>query len=269
MMNRGFLAAGALLVLANGAILANVARNRAGNPDAVVRLSEREARAFMPPEDQTELMLILRLEWQTALGPDGEDTWFDRARLEALGVTGLPADGDTTSGDRWLGGERVGYAVLELAGPAWDRWQALKQAQRDSARARRDSSLVVATPDAEAHQHGPAAPKPAGARASRLMAVDIGPDPLALRAKYPDRSRYLILPANYRADFIPPTRDSSGVVTTPSRTTGRITQILPGTLLVPEPLRDSLLGLGAGKPDSTTHYEFTMKVGKRWEAWVE
>ena len=45
MINRGVLAAGALVVLANGAILANVARNRGGNPDAVVRLSEREAQA--------------------------------------------------------------------------------------------------------------------------------------------------------------------------------------------------------------------------------
>ena len=46
MINRGVLAAGALVVLANGAILANVARNRAGNPDAVVRLSEREAQVL-------------------------------------------------------------------------------------------------------------------------------------------------------------------------------------------------------------------------------
>ena len=74
MINRGVLAAGALVVLANGAILANVARNRAGNPDAVVRLSEREAQAYLPPDEQAELMLILRLRWQTALGPAGEDT---------------------------------------------------------------------------------------------------------------------------------------------------------------------------------------------------
>ena len=101
------------------------------------------------------------------------------------------------------------------------------------------------------------------------MAVDLGPDPAALRAQYPDRSRYLILPANYRADFSAPVRDSSGTITAPGRVTGRITQLLPGTLAVPQPLRDSLLGLGAGAPDSTTHYEFNLKVGKRWEGWVE
>ena len=45
MINRSVLVAGAALVVSNGAILVNVARNHAGNPDAVVRLSEREARA--------------------------------------------------------------------------------------------------------------------------------------------------------------------------------------------------------------------------------
>ena len=85
MINRGLLVAGAVLVFANGAILLNVARNRAGNPDAVVRLSEREAQAYLPPDEQAEVMLILRLQWQTALGPNGEDTWFTRERLEALG----------------------------------------------------------------------------------------------------------------------------------------------------------------------------------------
>ncbi len=42
MTTRGVLVAVAVLLLANGAILVNVARNRAGNPDAVVRLSQRE-----------------------------------------------------------------------------------------------------------------------------------------------------------------------------------------------------------------------------------
>jgi len=262
MINRSVLVAGAVLLLANGAILVNVARNRAGNPDAVVRLSEREARAFMPPEKETEMMLLLRLEWQTALGPDGADTWFDRARLEALGFKDLPAEGDTASGPRWLAGERVGYAVLELAGPAWERWVAVEQARRDSLKG---GPSLEPTP----HHGGPPPRVPPGTRASRLMAVDLGLDPAALRGQYPDRSRYLILPANFRADFAPPQRDSAGVVTAPARITGRISLILPGTLLVPEPLRDSLLALGAGAPDSTTRYEFTVKVGKRWEAWVE
>jgi Domain of unknown function (DUF4824) len=266
MINRGVLAAGALVVLANGAILANVARNRAGNPDAVVRLSEREAQAYLPPDEQAELMLILRLRWQMALGPAGEDSWFTRERLEALGFPGLPAEGDTTYPGRFVGLKRKGYVVLEVAGPEWERWEAVQRARTDSVVA---ASRVAPAPEPEGHQHGAAAPQRPGGIGSRLMAVDIGRDPLALRAQYPERGRYLILPATYGVDFTPAERDSAGTVTAPPKVAGRIWDLLPGTLVVPEPFRDSLMALGAGRPDSATHYEFTVKVGSRWEAWVE
>ena len=83
------------------------------------------------------------------------------------------------------------------------------------------------------------------------MAVDIGPDPWALRQRYPDRSIYLILPATYEADIVPPTRDTAGTILAPTLVTGRIAQLLPGTVHVPRPLRDSLIALGAAKNDST------------------
>ena len=266
MINRNLLAAGALVVLVNGAILANVARNRAGNPDAVVRLSEREAQTYLPPDEQAEVMLILRLRWQTARGPAGEDSWFTRERLEALGFPGLPAEGDTGYPGRFVELKRKAYVVLEVAGPEWERWEAVQRARIDSVVA---ASRVAPVAEPEGHQHGdPIPPRPDG-MGSRLMAVDIGRDPLALRAQYPERGRYLILPATYGFDFTPATRDSAGTVTAPSRITGRIGDLLPGTLVVPEPLRDSLMALGAGRPDSATHYEFTVKVGRRWEAWAE
>ena len=267
MNSRGVLAAGAVLLLANGVILVNVARNHAGNPDAVVRLTEREARTYVTAEKGTEPLLELRLNWETATGADGAPTWFDRARLEALGVPDLPAAGDSIGTSRWRPTNRLGYAVLELGGPAWERWAAADQARRDSA-GHRDSAAPV--PDMKGmHDHGGGSSARGAWAPTRLFAVDIGPDPMALRQQYPDRSRYLILPATYRAEFTGPTMDSTGAITVPSRLEGRITQLLPGTLHVPRPLRDSLLGLGAAAPDSATQYEFTMKVGKRWEGWVE
>lgn len=270
MTTRGILAAGALLLLANGVILVNVARNRAGNPDAVVRLSEREARTYITQEKGTEPLLELRLAWKMASGPDGQSTWFDRARLEALGVPDLPAAGDSLGTNRWRPVDRKGYAVLELAGPAWERWEAAEQATRDSARARRDTTRMAPMPAAgEGHVHDDVPRKWTSWSPTRLMAVDIGRDPLALRQQYPDRSRYLILPATYRAVVTGVVADSTGAVVTPARLEGQIMDLLPGTLHVPRPLRDSLVGLGAAAPDSTTHYEFTVKVGKRWEAWVE
>ncbi|HQR19016.1 MAG TPA: DUF4824 family protein [Gemmatimonadales bacterium] len=261
MINRGLMAAGAVLLLANGAILVNVARNRAGNPDAVIRLTERELRSYVTQEEGAEEMLELRLTWETAAGAGSATTWFDRARLEALGVTELPAGDDTTWTPRCCASSRPAYVVLELAGPAWERRAAAEQAHRDSTNAARtargvDSALA---PWLESD----------GATATRLMAVDIGPDPWALRQRYPDRSIYLILPATYEADITVSVRDTAGAVVAPTKVAGRIAQLLPGTVHVPRPLRDSLLTLGAARNDSTRKFAVNFKVGRRWEGWVE
>jgi hypothetical protein len=262
MTNRGVLVAGATLLAANVLILGGVMRNHAGNPDAVVRLTQRELQSWGNQSEGAEKILNLRLSWQMAPGPDGAP-WFDRARLEALGRRDLPPVDDTTRAYRWMQPTRTGYVVLELAGPAWERWSVAQQNRRDS--------MQAARPPAAQEHHAADRPwlEAEGAGASRLMAVDFGLDPLALRRQYPERSRYLILPATYRAGITPALRDSSGTVTAPARVEGEVTQLLPGTVHVPRPLRDSLLALGAAKHDSTTRFEVTLKVGTKWEAWVE
>ena len=261
MTNRGLLAAAATLVVANAAILGGAMRNRAGNPDAVVRLGERELQSWGNQSEGAEEFLNLRLSWQMAPGPDGEP-WFNRARLEALGARDLPAPDDTTRTRGWMEPTRPGFVVLELAGPAWERWQTAQQAADDSTEAMRTAPMAGLPEDA----------KPMLMRSTsttRLMAVDFGLDPLVLRDRYPERSQYLILPATYRADITPAVRDSAGSVTAPARVEGTIDQLLPGTVHVPRPLRDSLLALGVARKDSTVHFEITLKVGKKWEAWVE
>jgi len=262
MMNRGVLAAAATLVVANALILGGVVRNRAGNPDAVIRLGERELESWGGAAEGAEPLLNLRLRWQTASGPAGVP-WFDQAKLEALGERHLPSPDDTTRTFGWMRPTRAGYVVLELAGPAWQRYAVAEQARRDS--------MQAARPPAAQEHHAGDRPwmEGDGAGMSRLMAVDFGLDPLALRQQYPERSQYLILPATYRADVTPAVRDSAGGVTAPARIEGTISQLLPGTVHVPRPLRDSLLTLGVTHRDSTTRFEVTLKVGKKWEAWVE
>lgn len=261
MTNRGLLAAAATLLVANALILGGVMRNRAGNPDAVVRLGERELQSWGSQSDGAEEFLNLRLQWTMATGPDGTE-WFDGSKLGALGLRNLPAVDDTTRTRGWMEPTRPGYVVLELAGPAWERWQAAPQAAADSAAAQRTVSMAGPAEEAK-----PMLTRDAGA--TRLMAVDFGLDPLALRQQYPERSQYLILPATYRAAIIPAVRDSAGTTSAPARVEGQVSQLLPGTVHVPRPLRDSLLALGAAKHDSTTHFEVTLKVGKKWEVWVE
>jgi len=150
--------------------------------------------------------------------------------------------------------------VLELAGPEWERWSASNQARQDTTAGLRQA-LEDAAPEASALLK-----QLEDSAASRLMAVDIGHDPQALRTQYPDRSRYLILPATYQAQIA---RKMVGGVSTIDSVNGRVSELLPGTVHVPRPLRDSLLALGATRRDSTTRFEVTVKVGKKWEAWAE
>ncbi len=260
MTNRGVLVAAGTLVAANLLILGGVMRNRAGNPDAVVRLSERELVSWGDQSLGAEPFLNLRVQWTMATRPDG-GPWFDRAKLESLGNTALPAADDTAAHRQWRRGSRPGYAVLELAGPAWERWLTTKQARSDSA-------MAFDTVTNPGHVHGGAS-RAVGERATRLMAVDFGLDPAALRQQYPERSQYLILPATYQMGITPARRDSLGNLTARAQVEGDIGQLLPGTVHVPRPLRDSLLGLGAAMRDSTTRFELTLKVGKQWEVWVE
>lgn len=261
MTNRGVLVAAATLVVANVLILAGVMRNRAGNPDAVVRLSERELVSWGDQSEGAETFLNLRVQWTMATRPDGQP-WFDRAKLEALGVTDLPAPDDTTHTYGWMRPIRPGYVVLELAGPAWERMKAEKPAPVVSVTVR-DSTTGAGHVVENRTTFLPNAGK------SRLMAVDFGLDPHVLRQQHPERSQYLILPATFRYDLRTSVRDSAGNTTEPARIIGVVDELLPGTVHVPLPLRDSLLALGAARNDSTTRFEVTLKVGRKWEAWVE
>jgi hypothetical protein len=258
MRNRGLFIAGAILALGNAAILVNVARNRAGAPDAELRISEREAQSWDYAPEGEEGMLTLRLRWETATGEDGQPAWLDRAKLLSLGFEDLPRDGDTTGSARYPMQVRPAYAVLELDGPAWTRWITRSEARLDSIRAAnpRDTATKEANRLFERNTH------------TRLFLVDAGLDPAALRARYASRSMYLILPATVSASYQPGLRERADKPT-PGHSSGQVTQLLPGTLHVPRPLRDSLLALGASPPDTATHYTVTMKVGRKYVAWVE
>lgn len=259
MRNRGLFIAGAILALGNAAIVVNVARNRAGTPDAELRISEREAQSWDYPPEGEEGMLTLRLRWETATGEDGQTAWFDRAKLLSLGFEDLPRDGDTTGAPHFPMQVRPAYAVLELDGPAWTRWITRSEARLDSIRAANpaDTLQYPVARSFERNTH------------TRLMLVDAGLDPAALRTQYPLRTMYLILPATVSASFHLGLRVRADKPRAPGHASGQVTQLLPGTLHVPLPLRDSLLALGASPPDTATHYTVTLKVGRQYVGWVE
>jgi hypothetical protein len=163
MIRRGHVVAIALVLLCNAVALIEVARDRRDPPRADLWLTEREL-PVLPPEQESSV-LLLELRWNG--GREALDALFDEPRLRALGVDcSVPASSTEAPAHYGRQPARAAWVVLESAGEAWARWR-----------------------------EGPGA-APEAEHASRLFLVDAGPDPDALRRRYPDGGRTLILPVH-------------------------------------------------------------------------
>ncbi len=195
-MTRGFFAAAAAVAVVNAVVLAGVARNRSGPPEAVVSLDERELALVERPREYGGV--ALRLQYQDA-PLDGEDAGWepplapvvDQPALAALGFDCSVAPGDARAAAFYRRAlPRPAFVVFTVGGPEWERrvaaWQEARRAWIDQQVAGRRLA-----PDAAARLRAEvdAAPE----RLSRLLPVAAGRDAEALRRLYPDRGRYLIL----------------------------------------------------------------------------
>ncbi|MFA4970583.1 MAG: DUF4824 family protein [Sulfuritalea sp.] len=271
-------AAGALLILlANVVALIGVYLNRSGEPDSRLTLSQREL--TLPwgwGRAKENSGMALRLNWRVIDAGAGEyfggydvsggtPEWLDEARMAALGFdTAAPAEG--TAGrrrfERALPREIV--LVLELAGPAWQ--QALERAQQNAARheaarlANADSKEFAAKA-----KRAQELLKLEETQNSRLFAIDAGLDRAALRAKYPDRSRFLILKATLRPRLTMHDKKT--------RVTGHVSALAVTQINVPHALRPLLEPALATRRrtagDAGPHFEATLAVGQRLEPWLE
>jgi len=193
----------ALVVLTNAIVLAGAAYNRGGSPDSVLRLSGRELSLPYVAAGDEDSGLALRLGWRV-LGAASEPysmnapPWLNERKMLDLGFTAYPRSSDRAQDRFQRQVAREVLLVLELDGDAFR--EALKRAEA------RASS---ATNDAE---------KAEAARAlsrertlySRLFVVDAGLDAAALRAKYPDRSRYAIVHGRVSPSWMG--KDHGGIV---------------------------------------------------------
>ncbi len=192
----------AVVLAANIVVLAGVAANRRGEPEAKAALTERELR--MPYSLHRENSgLALQLVWRTlARETDGEGiyyesrspAWLDAGKLRELGF----------AVDRMLAAERQKeeiprevLVVLEQDGPAWReavrRAEAALAAEEARWRAKSDDRLLRERFDEAGKRL-----QRERSSASRLFAVDAGLDIVQLRGKYGDRSRYLIVRGQVR-----------------------------------------------------------------------
>lgn len=185
----GLLAGLALIALVNGVILADVAWNRSAL-EAQVELTERELKFSGDLEPDEDSGLSLRLHWEDGREWPGPG-WLDREKLREIGfdVRVDPADPKAEEFYRNVLARKA-FVVLEMDGDAWRRRIAKKERHLDELKA--DS--YTPREHLENERRSLAAERSMG---TRLFAVDSGQDPEALRARYPDRSRYLILPARF------------------------------------------------------------------------
>ncbi|MDP2826647.1 MAG: DUF4824 family protein [Sulfuritalea sp.] len=273
------LAAGAaLILLANTVALTGVYLNRSGEADSRLTLSQRELGMpwgwGMAKENSG---LALGLHWRVVDANAGEyygsgfgmsggtPDWLDEAHMAALGFdTAAVAAGNAGRRRFERSLPREVLLVLELAGPAWQQMR-----ERARANAARHEAARLANADskefAEKARRAQEQVKREENQNSRLFAIDAGLDRAALRAKYPDRSRTLILKATLRPRLV--TQDRT------TRVGGYVSALAVTRINVPHALRPVLEpALQRHKrtaDDPSPHFEAILAVGQRLEPWLE
>jgi len=264
-----------LVLIANAVVLGGVQYNRSGTPEATVELTERELHVGYAHDENSSVSL--RLNWNRMAD---RSEWFDRKRLEELGYDlGAMTDADDRAGRRYrTGQERKAYAVLEYDGPAWQTWLADERQKLAKMQAEVESGKVTAKTLESAQKRLVWNES----NTSRLLAVDVGRNPEALRQRYTDRSRYIITPALVRLNYRYPVKEK-GVVKEPARVYGSISRILTDSIHVPGEMQAPLAalqrrsskyrspvyyeGVKQAEPQQP-HYRVTLVYGKRFEPWV-
>ena len=271
-------AAAALLVLVNAYVLAGVARNRIGEPDAALSLTERELPVAWSSPWGENSGVSLRVEtshWRPGIPPSWRPTsegWLTGKKLEALGFdVALPRDLDDARHFARRQLSRRGYAVLQFGGSAWELWQ--RTVADDLARVERGVA---------AGEH-PAASLAAERRLadgklrteSRLFVVDAGPDAAALRAVHPDRAGFLVVPAQISV-FVELDEKTFACVPERCRLAGSVS-LLIDEIAVPRRFHSALpaaslpgnRGRSVDAPDGKPRYEVLLRSGARHEPWIE
>lgn len=261
----------ALVVLANAALLLGVAYNRSAASDGLLQLSEREL--LLPPTGwgvaRENSGVALRLQWRVptarAIAPrpyplysGAASAWLDKDKLRALGFDISGAAGTPAARRRYFKQlPRDVLLVMEFDGPAY---QASLSAAR--AYAERSEAKLATDPQNRAYKVSAASAKRMLSYeehgASRLFVVDAGLDAAALRAKYPDRSHYVIV---------------RGTVALGAGGTGRVAGVSIDEINVPARFRQVFATMPRTYRYLTTpppqgRYRVTVAYGRRLEPWI-
>jgi hypothetical protein len=249
MKRMGLILGAAIILASNGIALIGVARSRAGDPLQTIELTERELPLVNSDPENTGV--DLRINWtQAPLSPRASS--LDQTQLEAAGFSFPMPPGARTQGFAFLPHEA--FVALEHEGQRWEAWrQAAEQAKQQ------DSAAAVRTP-------GPT-PSAGGSNSwPGLFLVDASKDMAALRGRYPDPGKYLIVRAVLMARTVAVKDLKTGEVTS-YKYSGRVVQIMPDVIHVPLPYSRLISSLKP-RTEGAPRYTVTLKYGTSLEPWV-
>ena len=266
----------AIVVVTNVVALVGVAYNRAGEPEAVIELTERElAMPYRYGMGKENTGLGLRIRCRIASEHEyygygrcsGTPKWFTREKLIELGFKLKLRQEDGAGRHAWKKElPREAYLVLEYDGALYQRavasaekeLNAQQQLLKNNPNKEEFTKRVKAAEDRlQAEQH----------YQSRLFAIDAGMDKSALRRLYSDSSRYLIMQALIRPTWRRSDKEKEG------KWEGWITGLLVETINIPLEHRAVFESLeyaqhSRNRNEQPPRYEVSLAFGKRTEPWV-
>jgi hypothetical protein len=233
-------AAAAVVIASTAVALIGVALNRSAVTQQI-ELTERELTVDKLGEDGSGVSLHLR--WVDSAPNDGPG-WLGADKLAELGFDVRTPVTDPSAGTRYRDVlPRDAFATLELGGATWEAW--VKKQEEMSQRFSNDSRGA------------------SWARlGTRLVAVDAGLDPAALRHRYPDQARYLIVHATIRLMRQSRWDPEKKRFTSPDFLRGYIQQVTPDEIHLPLPFASAISGAKNNK------YVVALRYGNRYEPWI-
>jgi hypothetical protein len=232
--NGSLAAAAVVVVVANGLALLHAQRNRMGQPDATITLTQGELSAVRT-DDNSGVSLYLGFQDPNHAflpGSSHPEVWLNREKLSTLGFDCSVDPTDKRAYDFYERQvPRSAFVALEYNGASWHLW---------------DESHAVT--------FSPVYPF------SRLVAIDAAADSAQLRARYPDRHSILILPAVIRISF----REAYPNKGLKAQIIGFIDNV-SRSIHVPQPFSGTLRTLPHTNP---TPYRVNLTFGSALDPWV-
>lgn len=290
MKKYGLISTIVLIVLTNVVVLAGVAYNRSGEPDATVQLTERELhlQKRWNITDKEDTGLYLTLKWNMPgyhnysydyNWEHRKHTWLNQQKLADLGFnTDFPLEDKKAS--RYYSRQlpRQAYVVLEFDGDSYKNW--LKEARKHIEETKQELIEEKKEKKKKDLENNIRSYEQKIVTQSHLFAVDAGRDTQALRKRYSDQSKYIITPAVFdiSLNYIPRKKDEPKSIPKPYLS-GWVRSISIPQIHVTSDYRSFFISdikthtktyLPRDKPLSNLEprYQVTLNYGQRYEPWI-